>query len=225
MLGFLILRIDPGKVLYPLIQSWPTASRSAETLIVRKEGDEIVYLNELRHLKNTELILRKPVSEEKLPAAMAFRGIKGTIDGVDYRNVSVVASMKKIPGTQWYMIAKIDREEVFSVLNSQMRLVITVACSFYCNNWVVSGISPLESECNFYRERYEAELNRLALFKHFDYILKFANDIIFLLDKDLKIVEANDRALEVYMFSRDEMIGMNLKKFRHRRLYPDSQNK
>ena len=48
----------------------------------------------------------------------------------------------------------------------------------------------------FYRERYEAELNRLALFKHFDYILKFANDIIFLLDKDLNIVEANDRALE-----------------------------
>ena len=51
---------------------------------------------------------------------MAFRGIKGTIDGVDYRNIRVVASMKKIPGTQWYMIAKIDREEVFSVLNSQM---------------------------------------------------------------------------------------------------------
>ena len=74
--GFLILRIDPGKVLYPLIQSWPTASRSAETLIVRKESDEIVYLNELRHLKKTELILRKPLSQEKLPAALAFRGIK-----------------------------------------------------------------------------------------------------------------------------------------------------
>ena len=64
----------------------------------------------------------------------------------------------------------------------------------------------------FYRERYESELNRLALFKHFDYILKFANDIIFLLDKDLNIVEANDRALETYMFTRDEMIGMNLKR-------------
>ena len=51
VLGFLVLRIDPGKVLYPLLQSWPTASKSAESLIVRKEGDEIVYLNELRHLK------------------------------------------------------------------------------------------------------------------------------------------------------------------------------
>ena len=42
--------------------------------------------------------------------------------------------------------------------------------------------------------------------------MKFANDIILLLDKDLRIVEANDRALEVYMFTRDEMTGMNLRK-------------
>ena len=48
VMGFLVLRIDPGKVLYPLLQSWPTVSKSAETLIVRKEGDEIVYLNELQ---------------------------------------------------------------------------------------------------------------------------------------------------------------------------------
>ena len=212
VLGFLVLRIDPGKVLYPLLKSWPTASKSAETLIVRKEGDEIVYLNELRHLKKSELTLRKPVSEEKLPAAMAFRGIKGTIDGVDYRNVSVVASMKKIPGTQWFMIAKIDREEVFSVLNSQMRLVITVLVLFIATIGLFLGFLLWNQRVLFYRERYEAELNRLALFKHFDYILKFANDIIFLLDKDLNIVEANDRALEVYMFSRDEMIGMNLQK-------------
>ncbi len=210
--GFLILRIDPGKVLYPLIQSWPTASRSAETLIVRREGDEIVYLNELRHLKKTELILRKPLSQEKLPAALAFRGVKGTIDGVDYRNVSVVASMKKIPGTQWYMVAKTDREEVLAVLKSQMRLVVTLLVLFIITIGLFLGFLLWNQRVRFYRVRYEDELDRLALFKHFDYILKFANDIILLLDNDLRIVEANDRALEVYMFSREEMKGMNLRK-------------
>jgi PAS domain S-box-containing protein len=211
VLGFLALRIDPGKVLYPLLKTWPTISKSAETLIVRKEGDEIVYLNELRHKKNSQLTLRKPVWEEKLPAAMAFRGIKGTIDGIDYRNVSVVASMKKIPGTQWFMVAKVDREEVISVLNSQMRLVITLLVLFMATIGLFLGFLIWNQRVVFYRERYEAELNRLALFKHFDYILKFANDIIFLLDKDLNIVEANDRALESYLFNRDEMTGMNLK--------------
>jgi PAS domain S-box-containing protein len=212
VLGFLALRIDPGKVLYPLLNTWPTVSKSSETLIVRKEGDEIVYLNELRHRKNTQLTLKKPVWDEKLPAAMAFRGIKGTIDGIDYRNVRVVASMKKIPGTQWFMVAKVDREEVISGLNSQMRLVVTLLVLFIATIGLFLGFLIWNERVVFYRERYEAELNRLALFKHFDYILKFANDIIFLLDKDLKIVEANDRALEVYMFSRDEMTGMNLEK-------------
>jgi PAS domain S-box-containing protein len=209
--GLLILRIDPAKVLYPLLQSWPTASRSAESLLVRKDGDEIVYLNELRHLKNSVLKLRKPASDENLPAAMAFRGIKGTIDGVDYRDVPVMASMKKIPGTQWYMIAKIDREEVISVLNNQMRLVIMVLILFIATIGLFLGFILWNQRVRFYREKYEDELSRLALFKHFDYILKFANDIIFLLDKDLNIVEANDRALESYIFRRDEIIGMNLK--------------
>jgi PAS domain S-box-containing protein len=220
VLGFLVLRIDPEKVLYPLLKSWPTTSRSAETLLVRKEGDEIIYLNELRHRKKTEMTVRKPVSEEKLPEAMVFKGIKGTKDGVDYRDVRVVASMKKIPGTQWFMIAKIDREEVLSVLNSQMQLVITLLVLFITTIGLFLGFLLWNQRVLFYRKRYEDELNRLALFKHFDYILKFANDIIFLFDKDLNIVEANDRALEVYMLDRDEMIGMNLQRIQA----PDSLN-
>ncbi len=210
--GFLVLRIDPQKVLYPLIQSWPAPSRSAETLIVRKEGDAVVYLNKLRHIKNNDMILKKPISMEKLPAAMAFKGIRGTIDGRDYRNVPVVASMKKIPGTQWYMVAKMDRDEVFSVLESQMKLVITILVLFISTIGLFLGFLMWNQRVRFYRGRYEDELNQLALFKHFDYILKFANDIILLFDKDLNIVEANDRALEVYMYKRDELIGMNLSK-------------
>ena len=209
--GFLILRVDPEKVLYPLLKSWPVPSKTAESLLVRKEGDEIVYLNELRHVKNTVLLLRKPVSEEKLPAVMAVKGIRGTINGLDYRNVHVVASMKKIPGTPWYMVAKMDRDEIFSVLNSQMRLIITVLVLFITAIGMFLGFLLWNQRVLFYREKYESELNRLALFKHFDYILKFANDIIFLLDKDLNIVEANDRATEVYQYSRNELLGMNLK--------------
>lgn len=212
--GLFALRVDPQKVLYPLIQSWPTPSKSAETLILRRDGDDIVYLNELRHHKNSELILKKPVSTEKLPAAMAIQGITGTVDGIDYRNVSVVAAMKKIPGTPWFMVAKIDRKEVISVLESQMRMVTIIQVLIIIAIWLFIGFLWRTQRVRFYREKYEMELNRLALVKHFDYILKFANDIIFLIDSDLNIIEANDRALETYMYTRDEFIGMKLEKIR-----------
>jgi PAS domain S-box-containing protein len=214
VIGLLALRIDPQQILYPLLQSWPTSSKSAETLLLRKDGDEIVYLNELRHLRNTALILKKPASSENLPAAMAIRGITGTIDGIDYRNVPVVAAMNKVPGTQWYMVAKMDREEVLSSLNSQIRMIVIILILVILTSGSFLGLLIRNQRVIYYRERYENEVNRLALIKHFDYILKYANDIILLVDKDLSIVEANDRALEFYQYTRDEFIGMNVDKIR-----------
>ncbi len=38
-----ILRIDPQNFIYPLIQSWPTPSQSAETLLVRKEAENVLF--------------------------------------------------------------------------------------------------------------------------------------------------------------------------------------
>ena len=64
--GIIILRIDPNRKLYPLIQSWPTPSRTSETLLLRKDGDSILYLNELRHRKNTALNMRLPLTSENV---------------------------------------------------------------------------------------------------------------------------------------------------------------
>ena len=89
----ILLRIDPQRFLYPLIQSWPTPSRSSETLLIRREGEEVVFLNELRHRKNTALTLRFPISRQGLPAAMAARGQEGIAEGFDYRGVPVLAAI------------------------------------------------------------------------------------------------------------------------------------
>jgi PAS domain S-box-containing protein len=214
VLGLLALRIDPQRILYPLIQLWPTPSKSAESLLIRKDGSNVVYLNELRHLPNTELLLRKPVSSPKLPAALAISGVTGTIDGYDYRGAAVVAAMRKIPGTYWYMVTKIDRKEILSSLNKQMAMVVMILILFVLSTGLSFGFLMRNQRVRFYREKYENELEHLALVTHFNYILKFANDIILLIDKDLKIVEANDRALECYMYVRQEFIGMELAKLR-----------
>ncbi len=53
--GILMVEINPYDFLFPFIQNWPTASPTAETLLVRREGNEVVFLNELRHRKKTAL--------------------------------------------------------------------------------------------------------------------------------------------------------------------------
>jgi len=217
-LGILAIRIDPDQVLFPLINAWPLRSKTAETILVREENDEIVYLNDLRFRKNSGLILRKKINEENLPSAMAVKGIEGTTEGIDYRGNSVVAVMKKIPATQWFMVAKIDHNEVLIALDRHMTMIIIIIILFILTMGLLLGMIEWNENARFYRGKYEAELDHLALRKHYDYILKYANDIIFLTDSCLAIIEANDRALEVYQLAREKLIGSNLAKL----TYPGS---
>ncbi len=122
-LGVVFIRIDPNRFLYPLIQSWPTPSPTAETLLVRRDGDEVVFLNELRHRSDTTLSLRFPVSQQDLPAAMAVRGIVGVVRGRDYRGEPVVAAIMPVPDTSWFIVSKVDAHEIFTPLRQQGMLV------------------------------------------------------------------------------------------------------
>jgi PAS domain S-box-containing protein len=212
--GLLVMRVDPQDILWPLVQLWPAISKTGETLLFHREGDEIVYLNELRHLPNTELVLRKSITERKLPAVMALEGIRETYDGIDYRGVPVVAVMNKVPDSPWFMVAKVDKAEVFQTLNKRVILILALTILFILLSGFFLGFLWWDQRVRFYRSKYKTELDRLALISHFDYILKYANDIIMLIDRDFKIVEANDRALEAYQYRREELIGENIMKLR-----------
>jgi PAS domain S-box-containing protein len=212
--GIVIFRIDPDRVLYPILQSWPVTSRTAEVLLVHTEGEEVVFLNRLRHVEDAEMTIRRPLYEDKLPAAMAVQGIMETTDAVDYRGIPVLAAMKKVPGTNWFMVTKIDREEVYESLYTRMGQVIIIIILFILMSGFLLGLLWWNQRGKFYREKYEAELERMALVKHFDYILKHANDIILLFDKDYIIVEANDKACETYQYDRKELIGKNVNQLR-----------
>ena len=113
-LAALILRTDPERTIYPLIQSWPLPSPSAETLLVRREGGEIVFLNRLRHFPDEPLTRRQPMTNTELPAAQAVLGKTGLFDGRDYRGVQVLADLRPIPGTPWFMVAKMDADELLT---------------------------------------------------------------------------------------------------------------
>jgi len=122
--GGLLMEIDPRMFLFPLIQSWPTTSRTAETLLVRREGDEVVYLTPLRHRANTELSFRLPVNQrQNLPAAL---GHEGVVEGEDYRHVPVLAAVRRVPATPWVMVAKEDQEEIYAPYRRGVWMIATI---------------------------------------------------------------------------------------------------
>ena len=118
--GVLDLEIDPSECLYSQLQVWPTASLTGETLLVRRDGDDVVFLNQLRHREDPALSFRLPIDRvQSLPAAMAVVGHEGQVEGVDYRDIPVLAAIRAIPGTHWFLVAKIDLVEMEAPLRER----------------------------------------------------------------------------------------------------------
>lgn len=213
-IGVMILRTDPHRALYPLIQSWPTSSPTAETLLVRREGENVLFLNELRHKKDTALKFSLPLTTEKLPASMAVRGVEGVTEGIDYRGVPVLSAVRAVNGTNIFIVSKIDADEVYAPLRRQAWMILVIIVAIICLAGAVLGFLWRKREAESYRILYESELQRQSLLTRYEIITQNASDIIIMMDEEWRLVEVNKRALQTYGYTRKEMIGMNLSELR-----------
>ncbi len=119
IIGMITLRIDPQSYLYPFIQEWPVISASAETLLIRKDREAAVYLNPLRSQADAALNLSSSFDQTERPAVKALLGEEGIVDGVDYRGEEVIADVRAIPDSPWYLISKMDTAEVYAPLRER----------------------------------------------------------------------------------------------------------
>ncbi len=166
LIGFLAIRIDPEEYLYPLIKKWPVPSQSAETFLLRREGNKIVYLNELRFNKDSVLTVKKPISATQIPAVKAALGVTGIVEGLDYRGVEVIASVNSIPNSPWFIVARIDRDEVYHPVRQIFFAIMTTVFVLILSSGAGFGFFFRRQKIQYYKERFEGaeqirKLNRL----------------------------------------------------------------
>ncbi|MCK6614323.1 MAG: PAS domain S-box protein [Ignavibacteriaceae bacterium] len=153
----MVFRIDPYQYLYPYIQTWPGKSRTAETLLIRKERDSVVFLNEVRHLRNTALQMYIPFSRNDVAAIKAVKGYTGFLESDDYRGKAVLAYLGSVPGTDWFFVAKIDKDELYQ----EITFITWLAAGFivFMLLAIVLGLLWLYhlNQRNIYRQNWEKE--------------------------------------------------------------------
>ncbi len=203
--GVFVLRIDPSVILYPLVQFWPTPSRSAETLLIRRDGDRILYLNELKNRKNTALILTYPLSATEFPAVQAALGKEGLLTGRDYAGNKVVAIARHIPGTTWIMVAKIDASEVYASVYWNT-FIITFIAFGVCLSIYMSLVYLLRrrSEMTIYSEK-----------ERFQTIIQSIGDGLIVTDCDGKVTLINKTAEQLTGWKAREAINLPLEEIFH----------
>ncbi len=208
LIAIIVFRIDPDSFLFPLIQSWPTMSKSSETLLARVEGNSVVFMNELRHRKNSALKIKIPLTRTEVVAVKAALGVTGTVEGVDYRGVPVVANIRTLPGLNWIFVAKVDKDEIYKEIYSTSFVIGTITFLLVVLVGIGLGVIYNARQKTMYRELLVKEkeiANVRELFQH-----SFREDplpSVLINLSDRTVVEINKSFEEVFEYSSEEVIG------------------
>ena len=141
IIGVILLDVDVKNSIEPLMRNWPGMGNTGETLLVRKEENNIVYLNNLRHKEDAGLKLVCNInSTSDIPSILSASGEEGIKESMDYRNVSVLSAYRYIPTLNWGLVAKQDLTEAFAPVEQlKMRIIVLI---FVCTTVVIAiGIS------------------------------------------------------------------------------------
>lgn len=111
--GFIAFEIDTDPI-YDLIQDTTGLGETGETLIGKKKEGYALFLNRLRHDRDSAMKRRANFGDRSaFPMQEAVNGRSGAGVQVDYRGEESVAAWRHIPSMDWGLVAKIDTSEAF----------------------------------------------------------------------------------------------------------------
>jgi PAS domain S-box-containing protein len=207
-LGVLALQIDPKRSLLPILMAERVATRSGETLLLRREGNEVIFLSPLRGAPLIQGFLRRSLSVLTAETGREGKSLSG--ESLDYRGVPVLSAERRIPLTDWILVSKIDRDEALEDFYQRARLEAMVgACLVLVFAYVLVG----------YRRKMLARAleERVAHQQVILAILAFAQQMVdnvpvglLILSPDLNVLSANRTFLEAFHLRPEEVIGRPL---------------
>ena len=213
-LGTLVLRIDPEQYLYPFLKRWPTPSRTAETLIVRRERSDVLFLNELRFQENTALNLRFPIERKEMPAVQAALGRKGVIEGRDYRGVPVIADMRPVPDSPWFLVARMDISEVYEPMREKLWMMVALVGALLMGAGGGVGMVWRRQRTQFYQENYKTSGALRESQEQLRLLIEGVTDYaIIMLDPAGNVMSWNQGAERIKGYREEEIIGRHFSCF------------
>jgi PAS domain S-box-containing protein len=194
-------------VAVPAARTGPLPTASGEALLARKDEKGIAFVSPLRHRAARPLSFRVSAEVSPLAARAAVEGWESFGKYVDYRGVPVLAAARRISGTPWGLVAKIDEDEALAVYRDKIRGSALTMAGFALA-LVGTGFGLWRAR----RARYEAALSRSQA--RFALLLDRANDAILFLGTDGQILDANRKAETLYGYTHEQLLRLTMRDLR-----------
>ncbi|MEI6071015.1 MAG: PAS domain S-box protein [Verrucomicrobiae bacterium] len=206
-LAVLVLRTHAIDHLFSLLEFWPLESCSTETVLVQREGEEVVFVNPMRSDVTAPMERRIPLARATVPAVQAALGKEGRFEGRDYRNIPVLTDLRRIPGTSWFLVTKVDREEIVAdaryragVMSLIIGLLLLLATLVVINHYRRQQAGNFRAL--IHGERKQAEARKNALEEQ-----AFSNTLIESIPGTFYMLDENGLYVRWNAYQRDEIVG------------------
>ena len=207
--GVLLLRIDPHQQLEGLVQRWTSRSRTGECFLFRRDGDQILFLTDVRFHPESALVLRRPLGEQNLLAAQVInQSPAGLLEGIDYRGIPAVGAARRIDDSPWFIMAKLDASEAFAAVRALALRLAAGSFLILVSLGLGFGLLWRSHQHALFTRQTEAERVRAELAERLALMMQHANDGVLLFDEQMRIVEANHRATELYLRPSAELLQL-----------------
>src|SRR5690606_7606973 len=141
-LGTMLWVLDPDDYLYPLLAGKPLQSESAETILLRRDGDDALGLSPSRRHGGDALGLRFPLANPAAPD-----------DAVPHSDPRTLAVALAVPETPWTLLASIDRAEVEAPLRQRLRELLVTSIALLLLAAAAIALLWRRQQTAFLRER------------------------------------------------------------------------
>ena len=209
-LGWLALQTSAAQFLFPLLQTWPTHSRTAETLLVRRDGDDVVFLNDLRRRPGAALALRIPLTATDVLAVQAALGVRGLAHGLDYRGEAVLGVVQPVPDTPWLLISKMDSDEVYAAWREQALYILALMGCLLGGGVFVALLLRQYGLKAHYQALYEAEAKLRDALEQQAATLRGIGDAVIVVDVQGRTTLVNAAAERLTGWNATDALGRPL---------------
>lgn len=203
VIAAIVFQFNPAQKFFPLLSTSPTESYSTESYIGKKENDSVVVLSELKFKKDAVLKHKYSIKDTNSAIVKAVNGFTGLTDAIDYRKEEVVAYVNHIAGTNWYMVTKIDKKELYQDLTRESILLITFLIIIIAS--IFSSLAFIYSirQRNTYKQLYYSQKEYLVT-------LNSIGDAVISTDTEGKIKFINQVAEQLTGWNHKDAIGKQL---------------